>query len=365
MGPGEKRLSSSINMNEKIKSDKTEVSAMKLGKKQMVILAIVLWACLVVPNDYAWTADYPARPINFQIPYGAGGATDLACRALADGASKTLGQPFVPINKGGAGGTIAAMSVMTAKPDGYTIGGTSTSNLSVAPFAVDNPYKDLKGFTQIMNFGNYVWAVMVRDDAPWKTWEEFIEWARKNPGAAKIGITGSRSNTIRGLCFWLIERKENVKFTYIPLKGTADLMTTLLGGHTNVSGSAADTVTVPYLKMGKIRILLFMSATKLPGTENVPTLEELYGFNVPNVMGIFAPKGIPEPIMQKLDDAFATAVKDPGFVKVMNQMHFPIVYMNRTEMTKYVDSTTQKTGDLIKRLTEEDAKDAKAAAVKK
>jgi tripartite-type tricarboxylate transporter receptor subunit TctC len=342
-----------------------EVSVMKYGKMQMVIMAIVLWACLVVPIGYIGAADYPTRPINFLIPYSAGGATDLASRALAEGASKTLGQPFVSINKGGAGGTLAAMSVMTAKPDGYTIGGNSTSNLSVAPFADDNPYKDLKGFTQIMNFGNYVWTVMVRDDAPWKTWKEFIEWARKNPGAAKIGISGSRSNTIRGLCFWLIERKENVKFTYIPLKGTADLMTTLLGGHTNVSGSAADTVTVPYLKTGKIRILLYMCDTKLPGTENVPTLEELYGFKVPNVMGVFAPKGIPEPIMQKLDDAFAKGVRDPDFVKVMNQMHMPIMYMNRTEMTKYVDSTTQKTGDLIKWLKEEDAKEAKAATVKK
>ena len=338
---------------------------MRHGRKQVVIFFIALWACLVVPIDYTWAADYPTRPINFLIPYGAGGATDLAIRALADGTSKFLGQPFVPINKGGAGGTLAAMNVMTAKPDGYTIGGNSTSNLSVAPFADDNPYKDLNGFTQIANFGNYVWTVMVRDDAPWKTWKEFIDWARKNPGAAKIGISGARSNTIRGLCFWLIERKENVKFTYIPLKGTADLMTTLLGGHTNVSGSAADTVTVPYLKTKKIRILLYMCDLKLPGTENVPTLEELYGFKVPNIMGVFAPKGIPEPILQKLDNAFANGVKDPGFVKVMNQMHMPIVYMNRPEMTKYVDSTTQKTGELIKWLKEEDAKDAKAPAVKK
>jgi tripartite-type tricarboxylate transporter receptor subunit TctC len=342
-----------------------EVSAMKHGKMQMVILAIAMWVCLVVPIDYTSAADYPTRPINFLIPYSAGGATDLATRAFLDGTSKTLGQTFVPINKGGAGGTLAAMNVMTAKPDGYTIGGSSASNLSVAPFAADNPYKDLKGLTQIMNFGNYVWTVMVRDDAPWKTWKEFIEWARKNPGAAKIGISGAKSNTLRGLCFWFIERKENVKFTYIPLKGTADMMTTLLGGHTNVSGTSADAVTIPYLKEGKIRILLFMSATKLPGTENVPSLEELYGLVVPNIIGVFAPKGIPEPVLQKLDDAFAKGVKDPGFVKVMNQMHMPVKYMNRAEMTKYVDSTTEKLGELIKWLNEEEAKDAKEAAVKK
>jgi len=332
------------------------VSAMKHEKMKMVILAIMLWACLAIPSDYVWTADYPTRPIHYLIPYSAGGATDLACRAIADAASKVLGQPFVPINRGGAGGTLGAMNVMTAKPDGYTIGGCSTSNLSVAPFSDNNPYKDLKGFTQIMNFGNYVWVVMVRDDAPWKTWKEFIEWARKNPGEAKIGIAGAKSNSIHGICFWLIERKENVKFTYIPLKGTAGLMTTLLGGHTNLTASSVGTATVPYLKTRKIRILLYLAGSKLPGTEDVPTLEELYAFKVPNILGIFAPKGVSEPVLQKLDDAFAKGIKDPTFVKVMNQMHMPIMYMNRTEMTSYVASTTPKMGKLIKWLKEEDAK---------
>jgi tripartite-type tricarboxylate transporter receptor subunit TctC len=350
-----------------IRKKKMEVSAMKLEKMQIVISAIVLWACLAVPIDYLWAADYPMRPINFMIPASAGGVIDLSVRALTDAASKTLGQPFVPINKGGAGGTLAAMSVMTAKPDGYTIGGCQVSNTVVAPFADDSPYKDLKGFTQIANYGNFVFAVMVRDDAPWKTWKEFIDWARKNPGAAKIGNSGSKSNTIRGICLWLIERKENAKFTFIPLKGSADAMTTLLGGHTNVSAVAVDATTDPYLKTGKIRILLYMcdKKLKLPGTEHVPTMAELYGFEIPNIMGIFAPKETPEPVIKRLDNAFAEAVKDPGFVKLMNQMHTPIVYMNSTEMAKYVDSATEKTRDLIKWLHEEDARDAKAATVKK
>ena len=324
---------------------------MKSGKLQAVATALAVWAILAGGADFARAAsEYPNKQITFHIPYSAGGATDLACRALGDGVAKALGQPLIPVNRGGAGGTLAAMAVMSSKPDGYTLGGNSTSNLAVAPFADDNPYKDLKGFTQIMNFGNYIWTVMVRDDAPWKNWKEFIEWARKNPGAAKIGISGSKTNTIRGLCFWLIEEREKVKFTYIPLKGTADLMTTLLGGHTNVSGSAADTLTVPYLKTGKIRILLYMCDTKLPGTENVPTLEELYGFKVPNIMGVFGPKGMPEPVLKRLDDAFAKGVKEPNFVKVMNQMYMPIVYMNRPETTKYVDSVFQKTGEVIKML---------------
>ncbi len=322
-----------------------------MAKRRSVLAAVAIAALFeLLACGMLQAQDYPTKPINFYIPYSAGGATDLACRALGDAAGKTLGQTLVPINRAGAGGTLTAMAVMTSKPDGYTIGSNSTSNLCVAPFAPDNPYRDLSGFTQLMNFGNYIWTVMVRADAPWKTWKDFIEWARKNPGAAKIGISGSKTNTIRGLCFWLIEAKEKVKFTYIPLKGTADLMTTLLGGHTNVSGSAADTLTVPYLNTEKVRILLYMCDRKLPGYENIPTLEELYGFKVPNMMGLFLPKGVPEPVLKKLDDAFAKAVKDAAFVKVMNQMHTPVVYMNRAEMTNYVDTLFQKTGETIKML---------------
>jgi tripartite-type tricarboxylate transporter receptor subunit TctC len=248
---------------------------------------------------------------------------------------------------------------MSAKPDGYSLGIASPSNVFVAPFSDESPYKDLSGFTMIVNFGNYVYPLMVRTDAPWKTWKEFIEWARMNPRAAKIAITGAKSVASQGFVLWQVEQKEKVQFTIIPQKSSAEILSSTLGGHVTMYGSTVDPSTVPYLKEGKLRILSYLGKDKVPGYENIPSIYEMYGFAIPNLLGIFGPKGLPEYILKKLDDAFAKAAKDPDFVNVMNQMYTPVVYMNRAQMNKYVEETLPKAGEIIKALKAEEAKEKK------
>lgn len=303
--------------------------------------------------------DYPTKPITCYIAFGAGGTTDLTSRAFIEATAKYIGQPFIPVNKPGAGGTLTAMAVMSAKPDGYSLGIASPSNVFVAPFSDESPYKDLSGFTMIVNFGNYVYPLMVRTDAPWKTWKEFMEWVRKNPRAAKIAITGAKSVASQGFVLWQVEQKEKVQFTIIPQKSSAEILSSTLGGHVTMYGSTVDPSTVPYLKEGKLRILSYLGKDKVPGYENIPSIYEMYGFAIPNLLGIFGPKGLPEYILKKLDDAFAKAIKDPDFVNVMNQMYTPIVYMNRAQMNKYVEETLPKTGEIMKALKAEEAKEKK------
>ncbi len=303
--------------------------------------------------------DYPTKPITCYIAFGAGGTTDLTSRAFIEATAKHVGQSFIPVNKPGAGGTLTAMAVMSSKPDGYSLGIASPSNVFVAPFSDESPYKDLSGFTMIVNFGNYVYPLMVRTDAPWKTWKEFIEWARKNPRAAKIAITGAKSVASQGFVLWQVEQREKVQFTIIPQKSSAEILSSTLGGHVTMYGSTVDPSTVPYLKEGKLRILSYLGRDKVPGYENVPSIYEMYGFAIPNLLGIFGPKGLPEYILKKLDDAFAKAVKDPDFVNVMNQMYTPIVYMNRAHMNKYVEETLPKAGEIMKALKAEEAKEKK------
>lgn len=313
---------------------------------------------LVSSNELAGAKDpeFPTKPINFYISYSAGGATDLGCRKLFDPASKRLGQPIIPINKPGAGGTLAATAVINAKPDGYTLGSIETSNAFMAPFAAESPYKDLNGFTMIMNFGAYVRPLMVRGDAPWRTWRDFIEWTRKNPKAAKIGIAGGKTVDIKGIALWQVEKREQVEFTYIPFKGSPEVLTATLGGHITIYGTTADPSTMPYLKDGKLRILLYMSNEKIPGYENIPSIEELYGFAIPNLLGIAGPKGLPEYVVKKLHDTFSESIKDSGFVSFMNQMCTPIAYMNRDQMKSYVEKTFLQMSEVIKKLKAEEAK---------
>jgi tripartite-type tricarboxylate transporter receptor subunit TctC len=283
----------------------------------------------------------------------------MAARPLIDAAGQDLGQPFVPINRPGASGALAATSVMNAAPDGYTLGASASSNLVVAPLSGDVPFKDLSGFTQVVNFGVYLYTLMVRSDAPWKTWKEFEEWAKKNPGAAKIGITGAKSADIKGIALWQVEKRQQIKFTYVAFKGSTEVLTNTLGGHITMYGASLDPSTMAYIKEGKLRPLLYLCKEKMPGYENIPSVEELYGIRVPNFMGIFGPKGIPEYALRRLDDAFAKAVKDSKFVSVMNQMCTPVVYMPRDKMKEHVEKDFLEVSKVIKLLKAEEAAEKK------
>jgi tripartite-type tricarboxylate transporter receptor subunit TctC len=322
-------------------------------------LGVLILLLLNIHSLGAKEPDYPTKPVTFIISFGAGGTADLSGRAFAEAAGKYLGQPFIPVNKPGAGGVLAATAVMNAKPDGYTLGTILTSAAFVAPFSGEAPYKDLENFAMMANYGNNVYPMMVRSDAPWKNWKEFIEWAKKNPRAGKIAITGARAVASQGLVLWQVEKRERVEFTYITFKSSSEILSATLGGHVSLYGSTVDPATVPYLKEGKLRVLTYLGTEKIPGYEGIPSLQELYGFSIPNLMAVYGPKGIPEYALKKLDGSFAKAVKDPDFVSAMNRMYTPIVYMDRVQLNRYVEETLPRAGEIMRALKAEEAKEKK------
>lgn len=291
------------------------------------------------------------------IGVSAGGPTDICTRTLLSSAAKVLGQPFVPTQKLGAGGAIAAAAVMNAKPDGYTLGAMTTSPVQVIPYTEAAPYKDLSGFTFIMNYGAYVYPLIARSDAPWKDWKEFIGWARKNPRGAKIGLTAAKTADYKGLVLWQVEQRERVEFTCLGFKGgMSEAFTALLGGHINVFGISDMLTPKPYLEEGKLRLLAYMGPFKARGFENIPSTQEIYGFTIPDCLGIWGPKGLPPHVLRKLDEAFAKAVKDPDFIKVMDQYSMPIHYMDRATLTKYAQAKFTETGKLYEKIRAEEEK---------
>jgi len=333
-------------------------------KAILVIISILVSFLLFQNIDLAIAKDpdYPTKPITFYISFGAGGSTDLASRAFAEAAAKHIGQPFVCINKPGAGGTLAAMAIMSAKPDGYTLGPVSTGASLVAPLSGTAPYKDLTGIEVIVNFGKYIYLLVVRDDSPWKTWKDFIEWARMNPRAAKVGIVGAKTASAVGFITRQIEDREDVELTGISLKSSAEVLQATLGGHITLFNSTTDPSVVEYIKEGKLRILYYASPEKLPGYENISCCLDLYGdeFCIPNFLGVMGPRGLPDYVLKKLDDAFAKAVKDPDFISLMKRMYMPVVYMNRDQMNNYVEEGFTRMGRIIKYLeSKEKAKGGK------
>jgi tripartite-type tricarboxylate transporter receptor subunit TctC len=329
----------------------------EISKTALTVGGLLVLFLFAAGNPYLALAKdegYPVKPVNFIIPYSPGGATDITSRVLVEVAKKYLGQSIVPINKGGAGGSIGTMAVISAEPDGYTIGAAVPSSAFAVPFQEGAPFKDLSGLVFIMNYGDYVYPILVRADSNWKTWKELIEWARKNPGDANVGLTASKKQSAPGLVFRQIEQKEKVKFTYIPFKGNADVTSALLGGHITVFGASTDASTVSLLQANRIRVLMYMSKYKLPGFENVSTTTELYGIDLPSLLGVWGPRGLSEYVVSKLRNAFGKAVEHPDFIKVMKQMYMPIVYMDSDEMKRFAENTFQRTKVVLRTLEAEE-----------
>jgi tripartite-type tricarboxylate transporter receptor subunit TctC len=335
-----------------------------MNKKTASLLIVVgifaagLLLSHAIPSALAKDPDYPTKPITFNINYAPGAAVDVAMRPLLDAVGKELGQPLVPVNKPGGAGVVAALAVMNAKPDGYTLGSCSGGNTLVTPHLDDSPYKDLSGFTFICNYGKFLLPVMVRSDAPYKTWKEFIEWCKKNQKrAAKIGVLGSRTQSPSAMVMWQAEQKEEVEFSMLVFKGSADSNTALLGGHIMMDAGGVSPQAIEYIKEGKFRVLAWLGKEKMAGYENIPSFYQMYGVIVPSVMGVWGPKGMPKYVLDKLDDAFAKGVKDPSFVNIMNRMSMPVVYMNRKDMEKEVNEMYPIAGKILKILMEKEAKE--------
>lgn len=319
------------------------------------ILSGSLFVCSAT-SGLAKDPAFPARPVEFIITYGAGGTTDTSCRALCEAASKHLGQPVIPINKPGATGITGTAAIKNAKPDGYTVGVFTQSVAFIIPFVQEIPYDPLKDFTPIVHFGEYIYPLLVREDKPWRTWKELVEWGKKNPGQIKAGITGSKYTQSQGIALSRIELKENLKLTYIPFKSSIETLTALLGGNIDLYCSSIDPATMDYISMKKVRVLSFLSKSKIPEFEKIPSTEELYGISIATLMGVVGPKGLPPNVTQTLEGAFTKGIREPSFVNFLKRIHTAIIYMPGEEMGKYIEKSYKEHKEVISRLKEEEAK---------
>jgi tripartite-type tricarboxylate transporter receptor subunit TctC len=327
-------------------------------RKMLIIMMIfVLWISLFQWFNLASAAEpaYPTKPITYYIPFATGGTITIVSNPLLEAAEKYLGQPFIVIHKPGGGATVGAITVMNSKPDGYSIGIFNGSNVLLSPHFEESPYRDLNGFTFIINFGKFVWPIIARSEAPYKTWKEFVEWARKNPsGATKMGTPSARGRGPATLALAQVEEKEKLTFTFIVQKGSSESITNLLGGHINLEAMSITPTHMQYLETGKLRILAYITETKMSGYENLPSFEKMYGILAASYLGVYGPKGLPKHAVAKLEDAFSKAAKDPKFIEAMKANAMGVNYMNSADTEKNIREDFKKYGDLLKALKDSD-----------
>jgi tripartite-type tricarboxylate transporter receptor subunit TctC len=283
---------------------------------------ICLFACFCLTgfyltNLYAAASDYPNRPVTVIVPYPAGGVTDIAARALADAMEKQLKQPVIVMNKVGGATTMGGYALATAKPDGYTLG-----FFPVAPtipeafdYFQDAPYtsKDLRPISGVTA---PVFAVAVKVDAPWNSFKDLIEYAKKNPGI-KVGMGGKQ--TLQYMFMATTNRTDKTGFVGIPFTGDPQNIAALLGGH--ISVSMMDYSPIKSLADAKkIKVLAVINEQRADFLPTVPTVGELgYPVKFVSVLGIVAPKGLPDDLATRLDNLVASICKEPDFqTKIRN-----------------------------------------------
>jgi len=300
---------------------------------KIFFLAGIFFPSLIYFPSHASGQVYPDRPITIFCGFEAGATTDLTARALVHETSKELGVPVVVENKPGGGSTVAAGLLASKKADGYTLGIISTTALVTTPLLMKLSYHPFKDFTFILSYGRYSCALCVRQDSPFQNLRDLIEYARKNPDKLSYGATIMAPTH---LAAEFLAKQAQVKFKLVPYKGGAPASTALLGGHVDFTASAG--IHRQYVKQGLFRMLAVInSEDRDPEFPDVPTLTELGYKDVPPPTYIFlAPKGLPDPVFQKLDAAFRKGVNAPEFRKTMSNLGVPFVFKDRQQLEKQI-----------------------------
>ena len=267
---------------------------------------------------------YPSRPITMVVPFAAGGPTDVVARSVAAAMSKSLGHSVVVENRLGAGGTVLAAYVAKAAPDGYTIL-IHHNGMATAPALYSKlSYKPLTDFSFVGQVADVPMTLLGRRDLPPNTLPELVSYIRKNQN--KVNLANAGLGAVSQLCGMLFQQAIGVELQAIPYQGTAPALTALLGGQVDVLCDQT-TQTLPHIKADKVKLYGVTTAERIPALPNTPTLREggLKGFEVKVWHGIYAPRGTPAPVIDKLNGALRAALKDPAVVARMHELGAVIV----------------------------------------
>lgn len=301
---------------------------------KMVAMCLVLAGLLLFPVFPAGSAEFPSRPITVICPYGPGSGTDMSLRVLTEAVNrlKVLPQPVLVENKPGGSATIGpATMAANAKPDGYTIGAI-LMGVFYLPHIMKTSWDPIRDFTYILQLSDMTFGVVVKADAPWKTWQEFIAYSKANPG--KVSFASPGKNATGGMIMDMIGIKEGIKWIHVPQKGIAEDVAAVLGGHVHASANAAG--WGPQVDSGQLRLLVTWGEKRAKRWPNVPTLKET-GIDLVahSPWGLAGPKGMDPQVVRILHDAFKKGMEQPAFMEILDKFNWERVYKGPEDYTKY------------------------------
>jgi tripartite-type tricarboxylate transporter receptor subunit TctC len=314
--------------------------------RRTLLLTAGLMACLPA------FAQYPEKPVTIVVPFAAGGPTDKVARDLAEALRKPLGATLIIENVGGVGGTLGANKVAKAAPDGYTLL-LHHIGMATAPSLYRTlPFKTLEDFEYLGMVNEVPMTLISRPSLPAGNYAELAKWLEANKG--KINLANAGVGSASHLCGLLFQQAVKLDMTTVPYKGTAPAMNDILGGQVDIMCDQT-TNTTSQIESGKVKAFAVMSSKRLPSgpLAKLPTADEsgLKGFNLTIWHGLYAPKGTPKAVIDKVNTALRAALKDAEFQKRQEALGAVVVTDARVapaEHKKFVEAEINKLGPVIK-----------------
>lgn len=298
------------------------------------VISTILGGCTSMQSKESITSKkYPDKPITFIVPFGAGGALDVVARMLEKSSVKHLGQPLVILNKPGSAGALGWNELVTAAPDGYTIG-ISSSELFLHPLYGNSKYNYPTALEPLAQISSTPFIMVVQANQPWETAADLVKYAKEHPGELKFGHSGIGS--IPHVVGEAFSKSASITLDQVPFRSAAEAITALLGGHIQVvlinPGTAKE-----YIKSGMLKTLAVTDAKRLidPVFSNVPTFKE-QGFELyyGSRLGLVAPKDMPADVKAKLVEGLKSMLTDPNFKKELASMGLQYEYLDDKQTQK-------------------------------
>jgi tripartite-type tricarboxylate transporter receptor subunit TctC len=299
---------------------------------------------IVAPRVHA-QAGWPNRPVKLILPYAPGGATDLIGRPWSDKLTEAFGQPFVIEHRGGASGMIGLEAAAKSLPDGYTFVLTPSAPLTILPTLRKTPYEPTTSFIPVARVGDIISGFVIHPSVGVKTFNDMLDYARKNPGKLSYGSAGLGTSTHMRL--EMLKLRANVDILHVPYRGSADSLNDLLAGNIQMMNEINP---LPHVKAGKLFLLNINSRKRSPDWPDVPTLTEL-GYpdsDVPGWFSICAPLGTPVEIVQTLNARVVEIARTEAMTKIMRGISVEVPLQTPAEVKAFLADDIKRNAEVIR-----------------
>jgi tripartite-type tricarboxylate transporter receptor subunit TctC len=312
------------------------------------LAVLVALLASLLPAASARAADYPTHEIDFVVAFPAGGPADSSARVLAPIVSGILKQPVVVVNKPGGGGMVGSDYAAHARPDGYTVYVSTNSVLTINPYLKKLTYQP-SDFTPIGAFAVDLGTITVRGNGPAKTLEDFVAYAKKNPGKLTYGSAGY--GTVSFFTMELFKLAYGLDLVHVPFQGTGPVKTAIMGGHVDIATSGFGSFA-PLLRSGDLVALVTTSPRRVAAFPNVPTMAEK-GFPEASLniwMGLYVPAKTPKPVVDTLVRTLAQAAQDPLLKDGLEKAGMYLDYRDPAATAKLLEEESATVGKVAARL---------------